>query len=121
MAWITATGSRQGVQGLGLKSENVLLLDLLETLLDAPMPQRVRDAHPEVSDEAYADATMVLWLLVSQLTYFPELSSVEDDGVLDEAASEHLIRSYRRKLEAYRRDPRKFLGLPDDEDSPGRG
>ena len=113
IAWV---GRPDGVQGLGLERENLLLADLFEDIVESELPERVKKRHPSLSPEAYEHAVEIMWLLLSQLQFYDELARVENGGVLDEAASEHLIANYREKLGRYRADPRAYLGVIDEED-----
>lgn len=109
VAWLRT----ERVQGLGLARTGTPVLAILEALVgEEVMPERVAQKFPEISQQDYEAAVFVLWALVSQVSFFEELKSVENGGDLDVAASERQIDSYRPKLAAYREDPDEFVGRP---------
>ena len=95
-------------QGLALKQGYLFLSGLFETIVEPDdIPTHVSSAHPELTRQQYHRATRFMWLVLSSIQWFEELSSVEGDG-LDSIQAETIIRSYIKKLNHFREHPEDF-------------
>lgn len=95
-------------QGLALKESDLFLSDLFETIIESDeVPEHVTMAHPDLTPKQYHRATRFIWLLLSSVQWFEELSSVEGEG-LDKADAERLIQNYIEKLNHFRDHPEDF-------------
>jgi hypothetical protein len=95
-------------QGLALAEEKTFLADLFEeTNYPDSIPEHVSRRFPQLTLEKYQRATRFMWLILSSVQWFEELSSVETTP-LDPAEREQFIESYIRKLNHFRKHPEDF-------------
>lgn len=107
MGWLSYSKDEKLVkQGLGLSEPNVFLSDLFEELIeDDKMPQRIKDRFPEITQQQYDSGLDMIWWLLSSLQYWSQLSSVENQGVLDEAEADKLLKGHKRWLNSFKKEP----------------
>ena len=74
------------------------------------IPETIKEHYPDLTLRDYRAGFHVISLLITQLHYFPELSSVENNGDLDTRAAEELISNCIAKLKRYRSDPQDHMG-----------
>jgi hypothetical protein len=95
-------------QGLALKETDLFLSDLFETIIEPDeIPEHVAMTYPDLTPKQYHRATRFIWLLLSSVQWFEELSSVEGDG-FDRAEADRLIQTYINKLNHFRDHPEDF-------------
>jgi hypothetical protein len=95
-------------QGLALTGEKIFLADLFEAIAGTDsIPEHVSREFPHLTPERYRRATHFMWLILSSVQWFEELSSVES-GPLDPAEKEQLIEGYIQKLKHFRACPEDF-------------
>ncbi|NNC89739.1 MAG: hypothetical protein HKN82_14885 [Akkermansiaceae bacterium] len=95
-------------QGLALKETDLFLSDLFETIVEPDeIPEHVAKAYPDLTPKQYHRATHFMWLVLSSVQWFEELSSVEGGG-LDKTEAEKFIRNYTEKLNHFREHPEDF-------------
>ncbi len=96
-------------QGLGLAKQNVLLSVIFEKITDNEhLLETVKSDYPAIEKEDLEAAIHIIWLLLKSLEWSKNTESVEDNGKLDLKEKEHLINSYKRKLNDYREDPEDY-------------
>ena len=95
-------------QGVALENHSLFLADLLETITDPDeIPSHVAAAYPTLTLEEYSAATDCMWLMLSSLQWYKELSSVEKH---DPAERDRMTNSLRYMLLSYRQNPDAFFG-----------
>jgi hypothetical protein len=107
MCWASEQEGHETVrQGVALKTHSLFLSDLLETIIaPAEIPPHVSAAYPALTQQEYDHATECIWLMISSLQWFQELSAVETG---DPAERDRMINGLRSMLLAYREDPKGF-------------
>lgn len=108
VAWIE---QKEGIQGPGLLKENIFLADLVDALkCESNIPTAIKERYPNLSLRSYRAGLHVIWLLLTQLYYQDEFSTVENDGILEKDAAERLVANCIEMLKRYREDPEAYLG-----------
>jgi hypothetical protein len=107
LSWLSESSESEVVkQGLGLSKGKVFLSDLFEELIqEDEIPARVKNRFPSLTQEDYSDSLDMIWSLLSSLQYWDELSSVENDGQLDQLESEKLLKTGSKSLKSFGEDP----------------
>ena len=107
VGWLTELEKGEIIkQGLGLVEPNIFLSDLFETLIEEDtIPERVKERFPNLTQQEYSTSLDMIWWLLSSLQYWQELSSVENNGVLEVHEKEKLINGYKNLLRNFEKDP----------------
>ncbi len=99
-------------QGLKIKNKNIMLSDLFAKIVkeNDPIPSRVTEAFPDLTKQEYQSATHLMWLLMIAIEYSGYYAQVENNGKMDFEQLESWLINYRKHLQQFRKNPRKYLG-----------
>ncbi len=93
-------------QGLGLSKQGLFLSDLFEEITaKETIPDHVKKKFPSLSQEDYNSGVDMIWYLLSSIQYWGELSSVENNGILDPQESKKMLDGYERWMRNFEIDP----------------
>ena len=116
MAWVTRRDPNfpnAVAQGLGIRDKSLLLSDILMRILDKVQEDSdYRNEFDELTDAEYKSALHVIQLLAMATDFSSGLYEVEQDSPVEyQRAVEKFMRSYRGKLELFRKNPGDFLDI----------
>ena len=97
-------------QGLGLKSQNLLLSDLfcLITEGEENIPESVKETYPELDKENYKAGINLIYLLLRLFEWNSYNSKIEEqEDNIEEA--DKMLNNYLRILKEYQRNPKDFF------------
>lgn len=99
-----------GVHGPSLASNGEFLANIFSSLLTSEIPESVKEDFPELTELDFRAAMRVMYMLITQFYYQPDLASVENDGNIEADKANRLIEAYMAKLRNYRANPEAWLG-----------
>lgn len=106
---VEQTDAEFNTQGLGLADSGLLLSTLFNLMTQAEdIPEDVKEAYPELTQEAYLAGVHSIWLLLKSLEWSKTYKDVEAGGQLDLSEKERLLTSYQRKLIEFKNDPEDY-------------
>jgi len=115
-AWITQNltvdSKDRGVQrqGLGLKSQKLLLSDLFCLITEDKenIPESVKETYPELDKENYKAGINLIYLLLRLFEWNSYNSKIEEqEDNIEEA--DKMLNNYLRILKEYQRNPKDFF------------
>ncbi len=107
IAWLSET-DKDGLikQGLGISKSEVFLSDIFaELIIDEKIPDRIRNRFPKLTQDEYTTSLDMIWNLFSAIQYWEQLSSVENEGILNINEIENSLKSYSKWIKSYDKEP----------------
>ena len=99
------------MQGLHVKGKNIPLSDMFEEILedaDYQMPAKVARRFPDLKQEEYEAATLVMALILSSVEWHAWTAGVENGGKMDAEALNGYLTAARKKWQLFREDPENY-------------
>lgn len=98
-------------QGVRLKNKNLSLADFFyEVIWEEEIPKRVKQKYPNITQKEYDSMMHLITLLLTSLQWNRIDNTLENNGEIEEDGINQYFKSYQKKLELYRENPKEFLG-----------